>query len=393
MKKIINIVFLCFMLLLFVSCNNSNAEIESEIDETDNTQNRVNEEFDNILDIVELEDSNYVGVVLPSSQEPRWVADEVRFNDIFEARGIKSDIIYSYGNVVTEERNVESLIEKGIDVLIICAVSSTDSIGAVEKAKEAGVSVIAYDRAILNTEAIDYFVTFDSVDVGYKQGEFLVEQANDRKNIPLYIYTGDVEDANSIQVFKGAWEKLQPKIADGTFIIANSNIAEKYKEEKFLEDHEIREIIEDVSTDWDINIAAKNASIDLTNNGDELKGDVFVLAPNDGTARSIYDVFDNDSEINEITITGQDANIESIQSIMDGEQSMTILKDTRILIGSTVDTTVMMSSGKMPKGLEYYNNGAKNILTLKVEIETVTKDNLEDVIFDSGYYSIADFDE
>src|SRR5574337_1120469 len=95
---------------------------------------------------------------------------------------------------------------------------------ALEKAKAAGVKVISYDRLITNTNAVDYYVTFDSLAVGAQQAQYLVDHATGKGN-PLYLYAGALSDSNAFLFFEGAWIILQPKIADGTFVIKNSSQA------------------------------------------------------------------------------------------------------------------------------------------------------------------------
>ncbi|MGA2505806.1 MAG: substrate-binding domain-containing protein, partial [Anaerolineales bacterium] len=107
-----------------------------------------------------------VGVVLPTKDEPRWIQDETRFNDAFKAAGYTVQILFSQGSSAVEKTNVESLISQGIKVLIICPQDGAAAAAAVDEAHAAGVKVISYDRLILNTANVDYYVTFDSVAVG-----------------------------------------------------------------------------------------------------------------------------------------------------------------------------------------------------------------------------------
>ena len=113
-------------------------------------------------------------------------------------------------------------------------------------------------------------------------------------DVPLYLYAGAASDNNAFLFFEGAWKVLQPKIADGTFKIANSSEAEALKDSADLSRDQLGKIIGQVTTNWDANEAKNKAQTHLTAAGDDLKGDVAVLAPNDGTARSIADVFASD---------------------------------------------------------------------------------------------------
>src|SRR5215216_3218290 len=158
--------------------------------------------------------SGTVGVVLPTKDEPRWIQDETRFKDAFTKAGYDVEILFSEGDSAKEKSNVESLIAKGIKVLIICPQDGIAASAAADAARLAGVRIIAYDRLILNTDAVDYYVTFDSIAVGAAQAQYLVDQATGTGN-PLYLYAGASSDNNAFLFFEGSWNVLQSKIADG----------------------------------------------------------------------------------------------------------------------------------------------------------------------------------
>ncbi|MGE5376585.1 MAG: substrate-binding domain-containing protein, partial [Bacteroidota bacterium] len=112
-----------------------------------------------------------VGIVLPTKDEPRWIQDETRFKDALTKAGYNAEILFSQGDSAKEKANVETLLSKGIKVLIITPQDGTAAAAAVEEAKKAGVKVISYDRLVLNTDAVDYYVTFDSNAVGAAQAQ------------------------------------------------------------------------------------------------------------------------------------------------------------------------------------------------------------------------------
>ena len=294
-----------------------------------------------------------VGIILPTKDEPRWLQDQKQFETILGDAGFTNQVLFSQGSPATEKTNVETLISKGIKVLIICAQDGAAASAAVEEAKEAGVKVIAYDRLITGTDAVDYYVTFDSFAVGAAQGQYLIDNAPDGSGIPLYLYAGAATDNNAFIFFEGAWSVLQPKIADGTFVIAE---AEKLKDKNDLDRDEIGKIIGQITTDWDFNVAKSKAEANLTATKKNLKGDVVILAPNDGTARSIADVFATDKDITSYVITGQDSEKASVQYIIDGKQSMTVFKDTRTLAADSVAMAVSLLEGKEPVTDTTYDN-------------------------------------
>ena len=332
-----------------------------------------------------------VGIVLPTKDEPRWLQDQAQFEKILSDAGFTNQVLFSQGSSATEKTNVETLISQGIEVLIICAQDGAAAAAAVEAAKDAGVTVIAYDRLITGTDAVDYYVTFDSFAVGAAQGQYLVDNAPAGSNIPLYIYAGAATDNNAFIFFEGAWSVLQPKIADGTFKLINSTEAEALADKNELTRDELGAIIGQVTTDWDFNVAKSKAEAHLTAVGADVKGDVVVLAPNDGTSRSIADVFATDKDVTSYIISGQDAEKASIQYIIDGKQSMTVFKDTRVLAADSVAMALDILAGNTPATDTTYNNEAKDVPAKQTDVTVVTQDNVKAVLIDSGYYDAAEF--
>jgi len=331
-----------------------------------------------------------VGIVLPTRDEPRWIQDETRFNEALSAAGYDVEILFSQGDSAKEKANVEDLITKGIKVLILTPQDGAAAAAAADAARAAGVKVIAYDRLILNTDAVDYYVTFDSIAVGEAQAQYLVDKASGSGN-PLYLYAGAASDNNAFLFFEGAWNVLQPKIADGTFVIKNSSEAVALQDKAELSRDEMGQIIGQVTTNWDFNTAKSLAEANLTATTATDKGDVFILAPNDGTARAIADAFAADADVSSYVVTGQDAEIASVQYIIDGKQSMTVLKDVRTLVADAISAAVAFLEGNTPPQTTTYNNGAIDVPAKPSEVITVDKDNVQQAIIDSGYWPASEF--
>ncbi len=332
-----------------------------------------------------------VGVVLPTKNEPRWIQDETRFNDAFKAAGYTVQILFSEGDSAKEKANVESLISQGVKVIIICPQDAAAAAAAAEEARAAGVKVVSYDRLIRDTAAVDYYVTFDSMAVGAAWSQYLIDKAGATKGNNLYLYAGAASDNNAFIFFEGAWEKIQPKIADGTFVIKNSSQAVALQGKPTLTRDEEGKIIGQVTTNWDFAVAKKIAQDNLTVAKAADKGNVFILAPNDGTARSIADVFAADKDVKTYYVTGQDAEKASVQYIIDGKQSMTVLKDVRTLVKDAIAAAVAYLQGQTPPQTNTYNNGKIDVPAKPSAIVTVTKDNVKAALIDSGYYQASDF--
>ena len=331
-----------------------------------------------------------VGIVLPTKNEPRWIQDETRFNDAFKAAGTTVQVLFSDGDSAKEKANVETLISQGIKVLIICPQDATAAAAAVDEAHAAGVKVISYDRLIRDTASVDYYVTFDSNSVGAAQAQYLVDHATGTKN-PLYLYAGAASDNNAFLFFEGAWEVLQPKIADGTFVIKNSDKAVGLQTSATLTRDQESTIIGQITTNWDFNVAKNLAEANLTAAKAADKGNVFILAPNDGTARSIADTFAADKDVKSYVITGQDAEEASVQYIIDGKQSMTVLKDVRTLVKDAIAAAQAFLSGSTPPKTTTYNNGKVDVPAKPSPVVTVDKSNVKAAVIDSGYWPAADF--
>jgi putative multiple sugar transport system substrate-binding protein len=331
-----------------------------------------------------------VGIVLPTREEPRWIQDETRFRDAFTEQGYDVEILFSEGDSSRELTNVQNLITQGVQVIIITPHDATAAAAAAEAAHDAGVKVISYDRLIRETDAVDYYVTFDSIAVGAAQAQYLVDQASGTGN-PLYLYAGGAFDNNAFLFFEGAWGVLQPKIADGTFYIVNSSEAVALQDKAELTREEMAQIIGQVDTQWDFDTAKTLAESHLTAASAEDKGDVFILAPNDGTSRNIADAFAADADISSYVISGQDAEIASVQYIIDGKQSMTVLKDVRTLVSDAINAAIAYLNGETPPQTHTYDNGVIEVPAKPSEVIAVDQSNVVEVIIDSGYWDASEF--
>lgn len=332
-----------------------------------------------------------VGIVLPTKDETRWTQDEARFKEALDKAGYQVEILFSEKDSAKEKANVESLITKGIKVLIITPVDGTAAASTAAAARAAGVKVISYDRLIRDTDAVDYYVTFDSIAVGAQQAQYLVDKVGSNKEQPLYLYAGAATDNNAFIFFEGAWGVLQPKIADGTFVIKNSSEAIALQGKAELTREEQAKIISQITTDWAPATAKSLAESNLTNATTADKGDVYILAPNDDTARAIGDTFAADKDVTSFQITGQDAAPASVQYIIDGKQSMTVFKDVRTLVADAITAAVALLEDKAPAAKGSYNNGQVDVPAIQSPVITVDKANVKAALFDSGYYNVSDY--
>ena len=324
-----------------------------------------------------------IGIVLPSG----WPD---AFQTALKTAPYGARIVVS-SDSATELAAVRTLIRQGIKVLIITPQDSAAAAAAVNEARSAGVKVIANDRLILGTAAVDSLVTYDNLAVGAAMGQYLVERAGATTGNNLYLYAGNAVDSNSFAFLEGAWEKLQPKIADGTFVIRNSSVAVGFQGSPTLTHDQLAQVIAQVTTNWDFNTARTLAVGNLAAVPAAAKGTVFILAPNDFTARAIWDVFAADKDVAKAWLTGQDADKASVQSIIDGKQGMTVFKDPRVRGKACLAAAAAFLQGSTPVATTTVNNGAIDVPARLLPSVTVTRNNVQAALIDTGFYKASDF--
>ena len=337
-----------------------------------------------------LDYSKDVGIVLSDASQPRWVMAEAQFKDAMPGVQIK----FSNNDTSVEKTNVDAFIAAGVKVLIINSIDGAAAAAEADAAHAQGIAVIAYDRLIMNTANVDYYVTFDSVQVGAAQGKYLADQAKaaGTKGQNLYLFAGDVADNNAFLFFQGAWSQLQPLISDGTFTVVNSPQAVTYKDTAELTHDQESEIMQPITNKWDPTVAKGLAEAALAGASDAQKGTVYVLAPNDQTSCAMTDAFRADKAVTTIYSTGQDLAKSSVQYILDGKQSMTVFKSDKYLVQESVSlvSSIINGTAADPSVITTtYDNGAAKIPSSAAEITVVTKDNVEQVVNDSGLYTIT----
>ena len=334
-----------------------------------------------------------IGIVLPTKDEDRWLADEATFKQLIEEKGYKAEIMYSQADPAIEKSNVEALIEKGVKVLLICPFDGAAAASTVEMAKEEGVQVISYDRLIMGTDAVDYYVAFESAKIGEAMGQYLVDQAAayGGTGLNLYLYSGALTDNNSFTYFRGNWNALQPKIADGTFIVRNSEVAEKYKDIKDLSYDQLYEIMQSVDTEWTPSVAKSLAEANLTNASAEEKALSFITAPDDNTARAVADAFMADADVKEFRICGADGVEGSVQYLIDGKQDMTVYCNPAMIAVAAMELAEKLIAGESVETAETINNEAIDIPVIRCDVQPVTRDNLVEVWLDAGVYDAANY--
>lgn len=351
-----------------------------------------------------------IGVVLPDASEERWANQDGAFFikelDALGA-GYEYEILFSEGDESKEVQNVESLIARGAEVIIITSEGS--GAGAVQAAKDSGVVVIAHDRMAKKdlTTIANYYTTFNSWNVGKAMGKHLVDEATangctSTNKCDLAIFAGRVADwPNATYFFGGSFEELQPKLSMFNIININDTFSalSLYTEATFTEAAKtaLQTAMQPVDTDWNQETAATKAAavVAQLGNADKSAKDVYVLAPNDDTSAGIRLEFAKmPHPYAHYYTTGQDASDVTLASLMGdpvkgkGTQTMTVFKDTSKLVANSVKIAKNIIDGK--NGLDGLTAGPKidGVDTAYTAIDVLTIDNKQhtyDLIFKTGY--------
>lgn len=303
-----------------------------------------------------------IGVALPKKTSENWVLAENLFNDGLKTAGFKSDVQFANGGVSEQQNQISAMVTKGAKVIIVGALDGAQLGTQLKQAKDAGATVIAYDRLLVNTPDVDYYVAYDNFKVGELQGQALLDGMKAKKPTGPYnieVFAGSPDDANAKVFFNGAMKVLQPKIDDGTVKITSG--------QKSFE--------QAVTQDWKAENAQKRMDTLLVGSYSNAQLDG-VLSPNDTLARAIITSVTAAGKPVPI-VTGQDAEVESVKSIMAGVQYSTINKDTTALVKHAIQMAKDLQAGKTPEINDptSYNNGVKVVPAYLLVPQIVTKAN------------------
>ncbi|ACZ29298.1 putative sugar uptake ABC transporter periplasmic solute-binding protein precursor [Xylanimonas cellulosilytica DSM 15894] len=307
-----------------------------------------------------------IGVSLPQQTSENWVLAEDLFNDGLSEAGFEPIVQFANAGVGEQQNQVQAMIERGAEVIVIGAVDGAQLGTQLEAAHAAGITVIAYDRMLTQTPDVDLYVAFDNFQVGVLQGTALLEGLEARKagaspwNIELI--AGSADDANSTPFFEGAMSILQPKIDDGTLnVVSGQTTFDQVATAGWLADNAQRRMDTLLSGFY--------------NDGTELHG---VLSPNDTLARAALTAVDS-AGLDVPVVTGQDSEVESVRSIMQGIQYSTIYKDTRELVAETIRQVQRAQAGDDFESNDTVNNGVQDVPTFFLPPVIVTQENAVEV--------------
>lgn len=328
------------------------------------------------------EDKKTVGLAMPTKSSERWVKDGENMKAEFEALGYKVDMQYAEDVVQNQVAQIENMITKKVDILVIASIDGEALTEVLSKAENLGIPVIAYDRLIMNSDHVSYYATFDNFEVGVLQGKYIEEQLglkNEAGPFNIELFAGSPDDNNAYFFWDGAVSVLQPYIDEGKLVVRSGQT-------DFKQGATLR---------WDGSLAQERMDNLLSAHYSGEKIDV-IYSPYDGISRGIisslkavgYGSGSNPMPI----VTGQDAELASVKSIIAGEQTQTIFKDTRELAKKAVDMADAVLKGVEPEvnDTETYDNGKKFVPSYLLVPVSVDGDNYQKVLVETGYFSDAD---
>lgn len=324
-------------------------------------------------------DKGFVGIAMPTKSSERWVSDGKYMKEEFENLGYKVDLQYAEDVVENQVSQIENMITKGVNILVIASIDGEALTNVLDKAAKQDIKVIAYDRLIKKSKHVSYYATFDNFKVGVQQGSYIEEKLGLKEGkgpFNIELFAGSPDDNNAYFFFDGAMSILNPYIKSGKLVVQSGQT----------------DFDQAATLRWDGATAQSRMDNLLSAEYSKEKVDA-VLSPYDGISIGIlsslkgvgYGSADKPLPI----VTGQDAELASVKSIIAGEQTQTVFKDTRELAKKAVEMAEAVLNGKKAEvnDTKTYDNGVKVVPSFLLEPVSVDITNYESVLVDSGYYS------
>lgn len=323
-----------------------------------------------------------IGIAMPTKSSERWIADGNNVVKNLKAKGYKTKLVYGEDDPDQQVSQIENLITQGVKGLIVAAIDNKSLNNVLQQAKDAKIPVIAYDRLILGTPNVDYYASFDNTKVGELQASYIVDKLGLKSGkgpFNIELFAGSNDDNNTKYFFNGAMSVLQPYIDSKKLVV-------KSKQTKITQVTTLR---------WDGATAQKRMEDILTSTYGSGKVDA-VLSPYDGISIGILAALKSDGYGSASkplpVITGQDAELASVKSIIAGQQTQTVYKDTRKLAEVAANMVDSVLNGKKPEvnDTKTYDNGSKVVPAYLLQPVSVDKSNYTKELVDTGYYKASE---
>ena len=318
-----------------------------------------------------------VGVAMPTQSSERWINDGANMKEQLEKLGYEVDLQYAEDDVQMQVSQIENMIASGVNCLVIASIDSSALVNVEAQAKEAGIPIIAYDRLLMDTDAVSYYATVDNKGVGTAIGKYIEEKkdlANTSETYTIEFFMGSPDDNNAHMLYAGLMEVLQPYLDNGTLVCKSGRTS-------FDDTCILR---------WSQETAQQNCENYLTGFYADEDLDICATAF-DGFAYGCKAALEGAgyTEENWPMITGQDAELMATKNIISGKQTMSIYKDTRLLASKCVTMVQAVLEGAEPEinDTEQYDNGKIVVPSYLCTPVAVDKDNYQEIIVDGGYYT------
>lgn len=325
-----------------------------------------------------------IGISMPTKSSERWIADGNNVVKDLQSKGYKTKLVYGEDDPDQQVSQIENMITQGVKALIVAAIDNKSMNNVLQQAADAKIPVISYDRLILGTKNVDYYASFDNEKVGELQGSYIVDKlglkdGSKKGPFNIELFAGSNDDNNTRYFFQGAMNVLQPYIDKKQLVV-------KSGQTKLTQVTTLR---------WDGATAQRRMDDILTKSYTSGKVDA-VLSPYDGISIGIISALKSDGYGTKAkplpVVTGQDAEVASVKSIIADQQAMTVYKDTRELakVASTMVDDAL--NGKKPEvnDTKTYDNGAKVVPAYLLTPVAVDKTNYQKTVVDSGYIKESD---
>ncbi|SMF83755.1 multiple monosaccharide ABC transporter substrate-binding protein [Streptomyces sp. Amel2xC10] len=320
-----------------------------------------------------------IGIAMPTKSSERWIADGDNVVKDLKSKGYKTKLVFGEDDPDQQVAQIENLITQGVKALIVAAIDNKSLNNVLQQAADADIPVIAYDRLILGTENVDYYASFDNTKVGELQANYIVEKlglADGKGPFNIELFAGSNDDNNTKYFFNGAMSVLQPYIDSKKLVVQSGQTG----------------LTQVTTLRWDGATAQKRMDDILTKSYSSKRVDA-VLSPYDGISIGILSALKSDDYGSKSkplpVLTGQDAELASVKSIIADEQTMTVYKDTRELAEVASNMVAAALDGKKPEtnDTKTYDNGSKVVPAYLLEPVSVDRTNYQKVLVDGGYYT------
>jgi putative multiple sugar transport system substrate-binding protein len=316
-----------------------------------------------------------IGISFPNEIQTRWEKDGAYMKAMLEEARLETDLQYANDDAAAQISQLEAMIGEGCKVLVVAPVDAGALGDVLAKAKAQNIPVIAYDRLIMDTDAVTYYITYDNYVAGSLQAKYIegvldFEYADGPFNIEIL---GNSEDNNSIYIYKGLMDVLKPYLDSGMLVIPSGQTE--------FEDVALPGTsTEDAKARMDSLIAAYYVG------GAKLDA---VICFNDAIALGVSDSLTAAGFEKLPIITGQDCDIPNIKNIIAGKQTMSILKDSNTPVDYTVSMVQDIINGEQPEinDTTTFNNRVISVPSFLCCPTTVDASCYEPMLVESGIYT------